>query len=53
MLISLNLRLNESLTAIYKLSNGVIQDLLQKIRPHANALYMMVESIAMLDMLLR
>lgn len=49
---SLNSRLAESLTAVYKLSNGVIQSLLDKIRPHASALYTMVETIALLDMLL-
>jgi DNA mismatch repair ATPase MutS len=53
MLISLNQRLSEALTAVYKLSNEVIQELLQRIRPHATALYAMVESIALLDMLLR
>jgi DNA mismatch repair ATPase MutS len=50
---SLNARLNESLTAVYKLSNGVIQTLLNKIRPQATVLYTMVETIALLDMLLR
>lgn len=52
-LVSLNMRLNEALVAIYKLSNGVVQGLLQTVRPQASALYAMVDSIALLDMLLR
>ncbi|KAF1783540.1 P-loop containing nucleoside triphosphate hydrolase [Phytophthora cactorum] len=52
-LVSLNVRLNEALTAVYKLSNDVIQQLLDKIRPRASTMHAMVESIALLDMLLR
>ncbi|KAG3164895.1 DNA mismatch repair protein [Phytophthora idaei] len=51
-LVSLNVRLNEALTAVYKLSNDVIQQLLDKIRPRASTMHAMVESIALLDMLL-
>lgn len=39
--------------AVYKLSNGVVQDLLKIIRPYASELYSMVECIGLLDMLLR
>ncbi|TMW68241.1 hypothetical protein Poli38472_005709 [Pythium oligandrum] len=49
---SLNGRLEEALMAVYKLSNNVIQNLLNKIRPRATVLYAMVEGIALLDMLL-
>ncbi|KAL3667975.1 hypothetical protein V7S43_006852 [Phytophthora oleae] len=51
-LVSLNLRLNEALTAVYKLSNDVIQQLLDKIRPRATTMHAMVESVALLDMLI-
>ncbi|CEG46488.1 dna mismatch repair protein [Plasmopara halstedii] len=51
-LVSLNVRLTEAVTAVYKLSNDVIQQLLDKIRPRASAMHAMVESIALLDMLL-
>ncbi|CAI5704240.1 unnamed protein product [Peronospora effusa] len=51
-LASLNVRLNEALTAVYKLSNDVIQQLLDKIRPRSSTMHAMVESIALLDMLL-
>ncbi|CAH0515089.1 unnamed protein product [Peronospora belbahrii] len=51
-LASLNARLNEALTAVYKLSNDVIQQLLDKIRPRSSTMHAMVESIALLDMLL-
>ncbi|KUF80020.1 MutS protein 4 [Phytophthora nicotianae] len=51
-LVSLNVRLKEALTAVYKLSNDVIQQLLDKIRPRASTMHAMVESIALLDMLL-
>ncbi|KAJ8571458.1 hypothetical protein ON010_g5378 [Phytophthora cinnamomi] len=51
-LVSLNVRLNEALTAVYKLSNDVIQQLLDKIRPRASTMHAMVESVALLDMLL-
>ncbi|KAI9997223.1 hypothetical protein PInf_000659 [Phytophthora infestans] len=51
-LVSLNVRLNEALTAVYKLSNDVIQQLLDKVRPRASTMHAMVESIALLDMLL-
>ncbi|CAI5738619.1 unnamed protein product [Hyaloperonospora brassicae] len=51
-LVSLNVRLNEALTAVYKLSNDVIQQLLDKIRPRSSAMHAMVESVALLDMLL-
>nr|CCA15663.1 DNA mismatch repair protein mutS putative [Albugo laibachii Nc14]CCA16273.1 DNA mismatch repair protein mutS putative [Albugo laibachii Nc14] len=49
---SLNDRLQESMVAVYKLSNGVVQDLLKKLRPYASELYSMVECIGLLDMLL-
>lgn len=52
-LVSLNVRLKEALTAVYKLSNDVVQQLLDKIRPRASTMHAMVESIAVLDMLLR
>jgi DNA mismatch repair ATPase MutS len=52
-LVSLNVRLNEALTAVYKLSNDVIQQLLDRIRPRATTMHAMVESVALLDMLLR
>ncbi|TDH71029.1 uncharacterized protein CCR75_002400 [Bremia lactucae] len=52
-LISLNVRLNEAVTAVYKLSSGVIQQLLDRIRPQSSTMHAMVESIALLDMLLR
>ncbi|KAE9310301.1 hypothetical protein PR003_g20301 [Phytophthora rubi] len=51
-LVSLNVRLNEALTAVYKLSNDVIQQLLDKIRPRASTMHAMVVSVALLDMLL-
>ena len=50
---SLNSRAKECLSDIYKLSYGVIQSLLADIRPYVSSLYAMVESIALLDMLLR
>lgn len=50
---SLNSRLKEALVAVYKLSNSVIQQLLDRVRPYASSLYAMVESVALLDMLLR
>ncbi|KAK1939219.1 DNA mismatch repair protein MSH4 [Phytophthora citrophthora] len=52
-LVCLNLRLNEALVAVYKLSNEVIQQLLDKIRPRATTMHAMVESVALLDMLIR
>ncbi|KAI9921240.1 hypothetical protein PsorP6_002121 [Peronosclerospora sorghi] len=51
-LVSLNVRLNEALAAVYKLSNDVIQHLLDKIRPRSSTMHVMVESVALLDMLL-
>ncbi|DBA03394.1 TPA: LOW QUALITY PROTEIN: hypothetical protein N0F65_002802 [Lagenidium giganteum] len=50
---SCNSRLRESLAAIYKLSTKTIQDLLDKVRTHATAMYAMMETIALLDMILR
>ncbi|KAH9100820.1 hypothetical protein Ae201684P_007013 [Aphanomyces euteiches] len=49
---SLNSRAFECLQDIYKLSFGVVQALLDEVRPHASVLYSMVENIAVLDMIL-
>ncbi|KAF0704284.1 hypothetical protein As57867_007363, partial [Aphanomyces stellatus] len=49
---SLNSRAGECLRDLYNLSYGVVQKLLNEIRPHACYLYGMVENIAHLDMLL-
>ncbi|OQR80912.1 mutS-like protein [Achlya hypogyna] len=50
---SLNLRSKECLNEIYQLSYGVVHQLLDEIRPFVRRLYAMVESISMLDMILR
>ncbi|ETV82305.1 hypothetical protein, variant 3 [Aphanomyces astaci] len=49
---SLNSRATECIQEVYALSYGMIQKLLDEIRPHAASLYSMVENIATLDMLL-
>ncbi|KDO34635.1 hypothetical protein SPRG_00697 [Saprolegnia parasitica CBS 223.65] len=50
---SLNSRTKECMNDIYQLSYGVINALLDEIRPFVCNLYAMVESVALLDMLLR
>ena len=49
----LNIRLQECLREIYMLSNKVLQESLDEIRPSMSKLHSVAESIAILDMILR